>query len=338
MPVGIAAGLRVTGDAMRRVRKGLRLLADKGPRHALRETAYNYYYHRHERIRGRALLNGISGPTTISLFGDDFELHPSMKGINESLYLFGAHEPIASAIYSKLLAPGGHVIDVGSNIGYFLRLARQAIDDSGTILGFEPVPGNFEILTRNVRRMRQPNIQIFPWAIGERNETAQFYESQVPNWGSLIRNDSLLPKGVIPVEVKTLDNILKDFPSFRPTALRMDVDGGELMILSGAGQLLRKYRPLLFIEFHTFALGWEKIQRALLELRELGYSQGFLIDRLWDQPWIGKWFRERRWWSGVAEYHLDTLTSLASALPIFTLILPGSAIGLNARGVGNLSQ
>jgi FkbM family methyltransferase len=320
---------------MRRVRKGLRLLAERGPRHVLRETAYNYYYHRHERIRGRAFRNGNSGPKIISLFGDDLELHASMRGINESLYLFGAHEPIASAIYSKLLAPGGHVIDVGSNIGYFLRLARNAIGDSGKILGFEPVPGNFEILTRNVCRTPQQNIQIFPWAIGERNETADFYESQVPNWGSLIRDDSLLPKGVIPVEVKTLDNILKDFPTFRPTALRMDVDGGELMILSGARQVLLEYRPLLFIEFHTFALGWEKIQSALLELRELGYSQGVLIDRLWDQPWIGKWFRERPWWSGVKEGRLESLASSASKLPVFTLILHGSRTGLNQRGAGN---
>jgi hypothetical protein len=144
-----------------------------------------------------------------------------------------------------------------------------------------------------------------------------------------------LPKGVIPVEVKTLDNILKDFPTFRPTALRMDVDGGELMILSGARQVLLEYRPLLFIEFHTFALGWEKIQSALLELRELGYSQGVLIDRLWDQPWIGKWFRERPWWSGVKEGRLESLASSASKLPVFTLILHGSRTGLNQRDVGN---
>ena len=44
-----------------------------------------------------------------------------------------------------------------------------------------------------------------------------------------------------------------EYQVFRATALRMDVEGAELMVLEGAREVLRNYKPCLFIEFHNFA-------------------------------------------------------------------------------------
>lgn len=316
----MAAG-SVMANPVQRVFKGMRFIAERGPHETLREIAYSFYCRRHERWRSRAFANGKSRPKKISLLGNEFELHPSMKGVNETLSLFGVHEPIASAIYSSLLTRGGHVIDVGANIGYFLSLANKAIGGTGKILAFEPVPTNFEILERNIQRIPNHHIRIFPWAIGEKNETAVFYESEIPNWGSLIRNEVLLPTREITVQVSTLDHLMQDFGDFHPTALRMDVDGAELMILSGAKQLLRKFRPLLFIEFHPVTLGQEPINRTLLELQELGYSQGFLVNRMWDHPWIGKWVRQQQCWFGPMESLLTKLGPANRATGVFSLLL-----------------
>ena len=249
----------------------------------------------------------------------DFELHPSMVGLSEELILFGAHEPLATRIYLEHLSPGDHVIDVGSNIGYWLLSARHRVGATGRVLGFEPVASVYEILQRNIQRSGQNHIEVFPWAIGADNGTTSFYESEVPNWGSLIRNANLLPNRSITVEVKRLDDIVGEVAGFHPSVLRMDVEGGELMVLEGAQEVLRKYKPSLFIEIHTFALGWESVRRALISLRDLGYSSGVLIERTWDQPWISRWMRERRCWTGSIDKLLQRVESPADPLLESTL-------------------
>ena len=167
-------------------------------------------------------------------------------------------------------------------------------------------------------RLGTDNVGVFPWAIGARDEIAQFHQSEVPNWGSLIRDDALLPTRSIAVQVRTVDDVVKEFEGFHPTVLRMDVEGGEIMVLAGAQEVLREYKPTLFIEVHTFALGWEAVRSALVGLRDLGYSSGVVIERSWDQPWIGKWIRERRHWRGTIDGLLRRIESPEDLLVMST--------------------
>jgi FkbM family methyltransferase len=255
----------------------------------------------------------------ISFHGKEFELHPSNKGVSEELFRFGIHEPMGTECYLQYLSLGDHVLDVGSNIGYFLRVASEKIGPSGRFLGFEPAPDVHAILQRNVRRWGTENIDVFPWAIGARNETAEFHLSEIPNWGSLIHDDSLLQTRSTRVQVRRIDDLMREFPEFRPTVLRMDVEGGELQVLKGAREVLRQYRPTLFIEFHNSLLGWKPVRSTLIALRDLGYSSGVLIDRSWDHPWHLKWMRESRRWSGNIDALLRRIESSSNSLENATL-------------------
>lgn len=239
--------------------------------------------------------------------------------------MFGSHEPLATGAYLQTLSPSDHVIDIGSNIGYWLLLASRKVGEAGRILGFEPVPSVYEILQRNIKRSGQNNIEVYPWAIGSQAGSAQFYQSEIPNWGSLIQDSRLCPTGSYAVPVKRLDDILRDFPMFHPTALRMDVEGAELMVLEGARDLLRRFKPTLFIEFHPFLLGWKAIRDRLTSLLDLGYSSGVLIERTWDHPWIDKWMREHRCWSGSIDTLIRKIESPKNPLveSTLTLILKG---------------
>jgi FkbM family methyltransferase len=264
----------------------------------------------------------------IRFLDKDFELHPSMQGVSEELVLYGVHEPVATRVYREALSPGDQVIDVGSNIGYWLLLAANRIGSSGRILGFEPVPGSREILQRNIQRSGISNVELSPWAIGAENGAAQFYESQVPNWGSLVKHDDLSPIRSLPVEVKKLDEAVSPSAGFRPSMLRMDVEGAELMVLEGAQNLLKEYKPSLFVEFHPFLLGWDAIRRTLAGLMELGYTSGTMIDRTWDQPWISKWMRGRRCWRGPIDTLIRRIESPKDPLSgsTLTMIIPGPRI------------
>jgi FkbM family methyltransferase len=303
----------------RLVRRTFLCTREYGAADAFRRAAWKVCRARFDRLRKRWASQ--NPPAFIQFLDQEFELHPSRLGVSEELALYGVHEPLATRVYLETLSPGDHVIDVGSNIGYWLLLAARRIGESGRMLAFEPVPGPRAILQRNIRRSGLSNVDLSPWAIGRENGATEFYESQVPNWGSLVKHDALLQTRNRPVEIRKLDDVVRESAGFRPTMLRMDVEGAELMVLEGAQTVLEKYKPRLFIEFHPFLVGWRAIRRALSGLRDLGYTSGTLIQREWDQPWIGKWIRERRCWRGPIDILTQRCESAQDPLSESTLTM-----------------
>jgi FkbM family methyltransferase len=59
-------------------------------------------------------------------------------------------------------------------------------------------------------------------------------ESETLNWGGLVQNCSLMQTHATAVRTETVDEIVRDSVSFHPKALRMDVEGAELMVLDGS--------------------------------------------------------------------------------------------------------
>ena len=264
---------------MRLLRRAVQLLSDEGPSSALRRATWKMHYEIFSR-RTRNPIFRKQIPDSIQFLDPAFTLHPSKKGVSEELYLFGVHEPVSTRCYLDCLAPGDDVIDVGSNIGYYALLAAGKVGSRGRIVGFEPAPGVFEILQQNVAYSGRDNIEVFPCAIGAKSGTLEFFESEIPNWGSLFQNSSLMQTHSTSVRAITVDEIVQDRIGFHPKALRMDVEGAELLVLQGAHEVLERYKPSLFIEFHNFALGWEQVRNAITDLRNLGYSSAVVSTHL----------------------------------------------------------
>src|SRR5438445_12864189 len=135
---------------VRMLGKAAQHLAEGGPAFAFKRAVWRLHYERFQWLRNRRQRVGEVMPPLISLQNKQFELHPSLGGISEELLLFGIHEPLATRFYVEQLSPGDHVLDVGSNIGYYVLMASRVIGCSGRILAFEPAPDVYEILHRNV--------------------------------------------------------------------------------------------------------------------------------------------------------------------------------------------
>lgn len=299
--------------------KALRMLFNEGPAFTFRRAIWRAYFERFEKQRKQ--LAAPQSPYTIKFMGNDFELHQSNEGVSEEMRLYGVHEPEATELYADALKPGDHIFDVGSNLGYYLVLAAQKIGSQGRILGFEPAPGVYDVLERNIQRAGLKNVQVAPWAMSAKSGTLEFFESEIPNWGSFFQDSRLQQTKSTKVTAKTVDEVVAATPDFRPNALRMDVEGAELMVLEGARETMRKYRPLLFIEFHNFAIGWDGMKKTLLDMKSLGYSGGVMVERTWDQPWMGKWMRKRRTWRGDINGLIERVESKSDPLTGSTLIL-----------------
>jgi FkbM family methyltransferase len=84
------------------------------------------------------------------------------------------------------------IVDCGSNIGmsilFFKRLYPKA-----RIIGFEPDPYTFEILSENVYRNALTDVELHQCALGEHDRSITLYRPDVEN-GSSLRMNTINPR------------------------------------------------------------------------------------------------------------------------------------------------
>jgi FkbM family methyltransferase len=133
-------------------------------------------------------------------------------------------------------------IDVGANIGLYSCIA-VAHWMAPRIVAFEPDPGNFTALQRNIALNRAGDlIQARREAIGDTEGEAFLSVASQSNRGlSAIR-----PDGTQRVRMTSLD---REFPLRGETlAIKVDVEGHEPSVLAGAARLLADNRGFALIE------------------------------------------------------------------------------------------
>lgn len=162
---------------------------------------------------------------------------------------------------SEAIKPGGIVLDVGANVGFFaVPLAARVAQLGGRVVAVEPLPANADRLRRNIEANGlDERVVIVRAALGEA-QGRMF----------LVRTDSLAPTGnavrtttEMPasneVELRTLDELADELALGRCDAVKVDIEGGELAFLRGGERYLREHRPLLCVELNQVqmvAAGW----------------------------------------------------------------------------------
>jgi FkbM family methyltransferase len=121
-------------------------------------------------------------------------------------------------------------IDVGANVGHYSLLAAGICGCE--VMAFEPIPLTFSKLNRNVKLNNLSNkIKTYNIGIGDENSFLNFTTNRDVMNSVAQEHD----RDVIRVEVKKLDDILKDK---KPVFLKIDVEGFEYFVLKGAANLL----------------------------------------------------------------------------------------------------
>jgi FkbM family methyltransferase len=77
----------------------------------------------------------------------------------------------------------------------------------------------------------------------------------------------------------TVDSLVAEL-NLKPSVIKIDVEGFEDLVLKGAVETLKQYRPTLFIEFHPAELALRGIatEEVLVMLEGLGFSCDELSD------------------------------------------------------------
>jgi len=139
-------------------------------------------------------------------------------------------------------------IDIGANCGIYTVLGCT-INPDVRVVAVEPVPRVCAALAHNVTKNNlDPRVTILNVAFGDTNGTVDFHEAEDSTMGSLaVGGYKGQPGDVIQVKCRTLDSIVEQL-NLAPDFMKIDVEGFEHIVLSGARRTLGTFHPRIVLE------------------------------------------------------------------------------------------
>jgi FkbM family methyltransferase len=206
---------------------------------------------RNQRIKTEAinLLKAEYVIRTISEFQGLFELNVRSKLTR--MILNEGFERDLIAFFNVILHPGQHFVDIGANIGLYTVLTAKLVGDSGIVLAAEPAPNVFRLLTCNIKRNELKNIILFNGVVTSQSgsNSLNFVEDspEYSSLGAIVHPHA--PNNIKQVTVpgETLDNLVR-INGLKPSLVKIDVEGAEGLVLSGADAVLKTWRPIILSE------------------------------------------------------------------------------------------
>lgn len=169
------------------------------------------------------------------------------------------------------------IIDVGASNGGFARKARGLFPQT-KIFSFEPMPAVYEELNQHF--LQDNNFRSYNIACSDVRGSVDFFVSSNQGSSSLLdmgnAHKEAYPGSAeitkIHVNTDTLDNILLTEKTGDMIFLKMDVQGGEMKVLEGAPEILKKV-SLIFTEVSFIELyeGQPLVNEMIRYLAERGF-------------------------------------------------------------------
>ncbi|MDZ4140999.1 MAG: FkbM family methyltransferase [Methylotenera sp.] len=139
---------------------------------------------------------------------------------------------------------GGLFVDVGANFGWYSLIFSMCAGPSGRVVSIEPEPENLRLLNKNIATNNATNISVITAGVGASDGVAELSLNDQWNPGMHSLRQSLNSHDKVEIEIKSLDNILKDFPG-EIDLLKMDIEGFEVDALMGAHETLARTKCVL---------------------------------------------------------------------------------------------
>ena len=197
--------------------------------------------------------------------------------------LRGQFENAERQFVERYLEPGMTVLDIGAHHGFYSMLASKKVDDGGRVIAFEPSPREREKLARHLAWNSCGNVRVEETALGETEGRADFFvvASKETGCNSLRQPQTKHPTRTLQVQVKRLDDYLRTSQVERVDFIKLDVEGAELSVLKGAGEILEcRPRPILLCEvqdLRTKAWGYSALE-IIKFLASRGYGWFMLLE------------------------------------------------------------
>ncbi len=134
-------------------------------------------------------------------------------------------------------------LDVGSLFGIF-SLTFTSNNQESTAFAIEPSAKCFKVLEHNLALNKSKLIKATQLAFGQEQGVLDMHYE----WVHLIANHNMDAHGV-QAKMTTIDQFVAS-QGIKPDIIKIDVDGYEGPVISGAKEFLSNYDPIIFLELH----------------------------------------------------------------------------------------
>lgn len=189
---------------------------------------------------------------------------------DEKDYWLGTYEPELQASIQHEIKPGMVVYDVGANIGYISLMFARAVGPTGQVFAFEALPANLERIRANLALNPTAPVRAVGMAVVDAARPVEFLVHSSISMGKAAGSAGRLRESYgasIEVPGISLDEFVYTQSNPLPQAVKVDIEGGEVLALPGMRRLLREGCPLIFLELH----GPDAARVAWQELTTTGY-------------------------------------------------------------------
>ncbi len=224
-------------------------------RHLMRPLAPWLHYDYHPRITGEFTVQ-VAPQTRIRLATNPTSF------MAKRLFFEGAaaYEWGSMRCFLSLVQSAQTFCDVGSNLGYYAVVATAHNPDV-QVHAFEPLPGAFHYLRRNIRlNGADHQIAAHPVALSDTAGTETFHVAIDPTFAHLDHhltatagfNKTLSSRTPLTrsfeVQTQTLDQYARAHLNRPIDLLKIDTEASEHRVLWGGQDVLRTDRPVIFCE------------------------------------------------------------------------------------------
>lgn len=183
---------------------------------------------------------------------------------SQKMRLFGEFE---SRLLTYLIKPNSVAVDVGANHGAYTYLFSKICKN---VISFEPNKS----LAKRLVDANIKNVKVMPYGLSSRCSECKLYIEEID--GLLETGTASMNKRIdvgtqksIKIEVITLDSLRLTQVDF----IKIDVEGHELEVITGALQTIRQHKPIMLVEIEErhISAGIGVVVSTILELGYCGY-------------------------------------------------------------------
>ncbi len=186
--------------------------------------------------------------------------------VGRALDLYGEWCESEIELFASLLAPGDVVVDVGANIGTHTVFFGKHVGPKGRVVAIEPQRFVHGLLVANVAANGLANVECLLAAASDEEGTVAIpvvNPRQACNFGAIGVAGAARSGGTEAVRATTIDALALE----RCSLVKVDVEGLETLVLSGAARTIARLQPILFVENNTV----ERSGEVIRAVTALGY-------------------------------------------------------------------
>lgn len=196
------------------------------------------------------------------------------------IFFTGGFDNTGVRAFTRQIKSNDVIIDVGGNVGSFCLPVSKQLEGSGKLFVIEPSSYASQKLRTNIAIndvVLRDRIQVIQ-AFASSHQKAPLPEGIHASWDITASQKHQHHCGVLTSTegaiTITLDSLVQRFDLKRVDWIKIDVDGYEHDVLAGAQELIRTFRPNIFLELCEYSLNeHDKSVRCVIEgLSAMGYQ------------------------------------------------------------------